>query len=228
MRVIPALALASVLLSSACRTPPSGLVVFCAGDSLTEQGYPRYLRAALGRGGLRAKVLNRGRSGNTSREYLAFLREGIRKLENDRPDIILVELGTNDVRIDGDRVTKEEFEANLRAVVAVFRGFRTRAGEKPEIFLALIPPVPDGTPFPFGVDSPGRVMSEINPTIEALSRDLETGLVDNFSPFAASPGLLPGVHPGPDGYRAMAENWARAILAWSARAGRARALHLSP
>lgn len=190
-----------------CSSQERGVIILCAGDSITEQGYPRYLRAALRVDGVRARVLNYGRSGNTSAQYLAFLREGGDRLRAERPDIVLLELGTNDVRVDGDRVTAADFGRNIREIVGIFKGFRTRAGEAPVVYLAAIPPVPEGTPFPFGPGSAARVSAEINPAVRAVCAALEIGFVDNHSLFAASPDLLPGVHPSPDGYKAIAANW---------------------
>jgi lysophospholipase L1-like esterase len=194
-----------------CSTPERGVIILCAGDSITEQGYPRYLREALRADGIRARVLNYGRSGNTSGEYLAFLKENGERLRAERPDIVLLELGTNDIREDGDRATGADFERNVREIVGIFKGFRTRAGGDPAVYLAAIPPVPERTPFPFGPESAARVSAEINPAVRAVCGDLEIGFVDNHSLFAASPDLLPGVHPSPDGYKAMAANWYAAI-----------------
>jgi lysophospholipase L1-like esterase len=194
-----------------CSSPERGVIILCAGDSITEQGYPRYLRAALRADGIRARVLNYGRRGNTSAEYLAFLRESGARLRAERPDLVLLELGTNDVRVDGDCATAEDFTRDIREIVRIFKGFRTRAGGAPAIYLAAIPPIPEGTPFPFGPGSAARVDAEINPAIRAACADLGLGFVDNHSLFAASPDLLPGVHPSPEGYRAMAANWCAAI-----------------
>ncbi len=202
---------AAAAVFSSCSRPERGVVILCAGDSLTEQGYPRSLRAALRADGMRARVLNYGRSGNTSAEYLAFLNRNKEKLGAERPDIVLLELGTNDVRVDGDRATAGDFERNIREIVGVLRGFRTRTGEPPAIFLAAVPPVPEGTPFPFGPDSGARVAAEINPAVRAVCADLGIGFVDNYTLFAVSPDLLPGVHPSPKGYEAMAANWYSAI-----------------
>ena len=210
-RILWALIAAALAAALACSRPGRGVIILCAGDSITEQGYPRYLRAALRADGVRARVLNFGRSGNTSAEYLAFLEENKARLASERPDIVLVELGTNDVRVDGDRVTGADFERNLRAIVAVFEGFRTRAGTPPAVFLASVPPVPAGTPFPFGPDSGKRIVAEINPAVRAVCRGLGTGFVDNHRLFEASPDLLPGVHPSRKGYEAMAANWYAAI-----------------
>ena len=148
-----------------CSRPERGVVILCAGDSITEQGYPRFLRAALRADGVRARVLNYGRSGNTSAEYLAFLDGNKEKLGAERPDIVLLELGTNDVRVDGDRATAGDFERNIREIVGVLRGFRTRTGEPPAIFLAAVPPVPEGTPFPSApIPGPGSPPRSIRPS----------------------------------------------------------------
>jgi len=199
------------VLSVSCRREPSAIIVSCVGDSLTAQGYPRYLRAALGRRGIRARVVNHGRSGNTTREYLAYLKAAEGDLGKERPDFVLVGLGTNDARIDGDHTTAAEFERNFRAILAVLGKFRTRSGRRPEILLGAAPPIPAGTPYPFGPGSPARLAGEINPAIEALARSHDAGFVDNYALFMRSPELLPDVHPLPEGYAAMAENWARAV-----------------
>jgi lysophospholipase L1-like esterase len=203
-----------------CSRPERGVVILCAGDSITEQGYPRYLRATLRADGVRARVLNYGRSGNTSAEYLAFLMESGDRLRAEQPDIVLLELGTNDVRLDGDRVTAADFERNIREIVGTFKGFRTRAGGAPAVYLAAIPPVPGGMPFPFGSVSSARVTEEINPAIKSVAEDLGLGFVDNYTLFVRAPDLLPGVHPSPEGYRAMAGNWYAAIRERLRRAAR--------
>jgi len=202
---------------TSCKARPGDIIIFCAGDSITEQGYPRFLRESLRSDGVKARVRNYGRSGNTSAEYLSFLKGNVDTLRDERPDIVLVELGTNDVRVDGDRVSREEFEKNIREIVGIFLEFKTRSGGQPSIFLAAIPPVPDGTAFPFGPESGQRVTAEINPAVKALCRKTHAVFVDNYSLFAGSPGLLPGVHPSPEGYRAMARNWQEAMRPLIAR-----------
>lgn len=202
---------------TSCKARPGDIIIFCAGDSITEQGYPRFLRESLRSDGVKARVRNYGRSGNTSAEYLSFLKGNVDTLRGERPDIVLVELGTNDLRVDGDRVSREEFEKNIREIVGIFLEFKTRSGGQPAIFLAAIPPVPGGTAFPFGPESVQRVTAEINPAVKALCRETQAVFVDNYSIFAASPGLLPGVHPSPEGYREMARNWHMAMKPLIAR-----------
>jgi lysophospholipase L1-like esterase len=219
-RVAGGLIVAALGAFCSCSRPERGVVILCAGDSITEQGYPRYLRAALRADDVRARVLNYGRSGNTSAEYLAFLKQSGDRLRAERPDIVLLELGTNDVREDGDRVTAADFERNIREIVGVFKSFQAGDEGPPAIYLAAIPPVPEGTAFPFGPESAARVSAEINPAIRAVCADLGLDFVDNHSLFAASPDLLPGVHPSPDGYKAMAANWYAAIRERVRRAAR--------
>ena len=195
------------LMLAACSTPPRNIIIFCAGDSLTEQGYPRYLARLLEQSGIRARVGNFGRSGFTSGEYLKFLEARRADLEKERPDYILIQLGTNDVRLDGDRTSREAFEEHMRRIIGIFSGFRTRWNGQPKILLASIPPVPEATGFPFSAESTARVVDEINPVLKRLSLELHLPLVDNFTPFRDKPGLLAGVHPTEEGYRLMAANW---------------------
>jgi lysophospholipase L1-like esterase len=202
--------LVSVLLFS-CSAPPSGYIILCAGDSITEVGYPPFLKSILKQEGVRAKVLNHGKSGHTSREYLGFLKENLAVMAESRPDFILLQLGTNDVRTDQDHTSAEAFYTNMKEIIRLFRDFATRSGKAPRILLATIPPIPGDTPFPFAPESADRIRQEINPLIQKLAKEEKLGLVDNFSVFLDSPHLLPEVHPSDQGYEAMAKNWHDAL-----------------
>ncbi|HEX9902661.1 MAG TPA: SGNH/GDSL hydrolase family protein [Acidobacteriota bacterium] len=192
---------------AACSSPPRSAIILCAGDSLTERGYPRHLTRLLNQSGVRVRVRNYGRSGFTSGEYLKFLEAGRAKLEAERPDFVLLQLGTNDVRLDGDRTPIEAFENHMRRIIGIFSGFRTRWNRRPRILLASIPPVPEDTGFPFSPESAVRVREEINPVLKRLSFELRLPLVDNFTLFRDSPRLLRDIHPTEEGYRLMAANW---------------------
>lgn len=195
----------------ACSSPPTGTIILCAGDSITQVGYPKFLRSILRGEGIRAKVINEGRSGFNSKEYLVFLRKNKTVLEDNHPDFILLQLGTNDVRTDHDFTPADEFYANMKEIIRLFRDFKTRTGKNSRILLATIPPVPDGTPFPFTPDSAERVEREINPLIHTLAEEENISLVDNYSVFLRSPHLLPEVHPSNQGYAALARNWYSAL-----------------
>lgn len=194
-----------------CSSPPASYVIFCAGDSITEAGYPPFLNTLLKREGFRAKVLNQGKSGFNTKEYLEYLRENKTALADSHPDFILLQLGTNDVRTDHDQTSADNFYANMKEIIRLFRDFETRAGKKPRILLATIPPVPEDTPFPFSPLSAKRVTQEINPLIQKIAAEEKCTLVDNYSVFLDSPDLLSEIHPSDQGYEALAKNWHNAL-----------------
>lgn len=192
---------------SFCSTSPGGIIVFCAGDSITAEAYPHFLQRIFNSEGRRAKVLNYGRNGHTSGEYLSFLEKNRARLEAECPDFILLELGTNDVRADIDLTPTSVFKSNMKRIIEIFRSFKSRSGKTPVIFLATIPPVPEGTPLPFTPESVARVEAEINPALKSISQEERIPLVDNFTLFFKEPGLLRGVHPTLEGYRRLARRW---------------------
>jgi lysophospholipase L1-like esterase len=202
---------------SFCGSSPRGVIILCAGDSLTAEAYPHFLQQILNREGPRARVVNYGRSGHTSGEYLSYLVRNRETLAAERPDFILFQLGTNDVRTDVDHTTTAAFIGNMKRIVAVFREFRSRSGKAPTVFLAMIPPIPEGTPLPFTAESSRRVTEDINPAIREISDEDKLILVDNYRLFVEAPGLLPGVHPSPEGYRRLAENWFSTLKSLSPR-----------
>jgi lysophospholipase L1-like esterase len=192
---------------SVCVSPPRGVIVLCAGDSITAEAYPHFLQRMLNTDGIRARVHNYGRSGNRSGEYLGFLGRSGETLKALRPDFILLQLGTNDVRTDLDFTTTDLFLKNMRNILAVFRSFKDRAGRPSRILIALIPPVPSESAYPFSAISKRRVIEEINPALRTLAAAENLILVDNFGIFDGRPDILPEVHPTRDGYRVLAANW---------------------
>ncbi|UCE42488.1 MAG: SGNH/GDSL hydrolase family protein [Candidatus Aminicenantes bacterium] len=200
-----------IALFFSCSSPPPNYIILCAGDSITEEGYPPFLVRILKGEGIQAKVLNYGKSGHTSGEYLRFLLEKKTEWEENHPDFIFLQLGTNDVRTDHDHTSADEFSANMRQIIQLFRDFTTRSGKDSHILLATIPPIPDSMPFPFSSQSAKRVTKEINPLIQKIALEEKLILVDNFSVFLKSPHLLPDVHPSDQGYEALAQNWYTAL-----------------
>lgn len=194
-----------------CSSPPQNYIILCAGDSITEIGYPPFLERILEEEGIRVKVLNQGKSGHTSGEYLAYLEKNKAHLEQDFPDYICLQLGTNDVRTDSDHTTADEFYANMKEIIHLFKDFRTRSEKTPHVLLATIPPIPGDSPFPFAPASAERAEQEINPLIQKIALEEDCILVDNFSVFRGSPRLLPQVHPTDEGYQALARNWYDAL-----------------
>lgn len=190
-----------------CSPSQRGVIVLCVGDSLIESPYPRYLKNILVSEGIRANILNFGRSGNTTGEYLSYLLNNKESLAVEHPDFICILLGTNDVRNDHDRIPKEQFYTNMKDIITIFNRFKDPDRKKSRILLSTIPPIPDGVPFPFTIESQERAVNEINPLIIKIGKEENIPVVDNTTLFLKEPGLLPEVHPTEEGYRRLVQNW---------------------
>lgn len=189
--------------SLAARRP---IVVLAAGDSITAASYPGYLQQLLDEAKLTVRVVNAGVKGHTSGEYLAYLTSSD-VLRKTSPDVILLQLGTNDVRIDGDHTDTPRFYRQTGAILDLMLGHRSPRGKHPLVFLSTIPPVVVSVPRHFDDSSRRRVTEEINPTIRRLARERGLALVETYELFTRHPEWLPGIHPNEDGYRAMARHW---------------------
>jgi acyl-CoA thioesterase-1 len=107
-------------------TPASAAdrLIWALGDSLTAgygllpaQGFTSQLQDALRRAGISATVRNGGIAGDTSAQGKARLLWGLRGL-GARPDLVIVELGANDM-LRG--LPPQQAEANLDAILAELR-----------------------------------------------------------------------------------------------------------
>ncbi|MDH4198611.1 MAG: SGNH/GDSL hydrolase family protein, partial [Candidatus Aminicenantes bacterium] len=123
-----------------------------------------------------------------------------------RPDIILLQLGTNDAQpLREGRLRPDEFELNLRAIVRRFREFRDRAGRPSRILVASAPPFRDA-------DAGAKneiLLKVINPTLRRVAGDEGLTFVDNHALLADRPDLYDpdGVHPNPRGEKRLARHW---------------------
>jgi lysophospholipase L1-like esterase len=209
-------------LAVGCRREPvvptlNGLpVILCAGDSITAASYPRHLKDLLAKNGLPVQVINAGIKGDSSAEYLRFLEKS-RIVERSDPAWVLLQLGTNDLRIDSHRTTVDQFRRNMEAILERIGRHRNKDGASPRVLLATIPPIPVEVRWHFDAGSRTRVEAEINPMIRALARQRGLLLADHHILFAARPELLAEIHPSEDGYRELAASWHR-ILAPLVRA----------
>lgn len=192
-------------------TAATRLTVLCAGDSITAASYPSHLQELLDRAGHDLLVVNAGRGGNTSGEYLAHIsRPGL--LERMNPSWVLLQLGTNDVRTDGDSTPVERFRENMEAILDLLERHRGPGGAPPRVLIATIPPVPIEVPWHFDAASRARVDREINPAIREIAAKRGIPVVDNHALLSAHPEWLPGIHPSEDGYRALARSWFEALV----------------
>lgn len=187
--------------------PPT---ILCAGDSITAASYPDRLRLLLEGTGHRYRVVNAGRGGNTSGEYLGFLLRS-RILDRENPRWVLLQLGTNDVRIDGDATPIGKFQENLGEILDLVTRHRNPDGTTPRVLLATIPPVPAEVTGHFDASSRARVEAEVNPAIREIAALRGIPLVENHAVFQAHPEWLPAIHPTEEGYRALAQSWFEAL-----------------
>jgi lysophospholipase L1-like esterase len=203
-------------LAACCRREPAvpaltGLpVILCAGDSITAASYPKHLKSLLARDGLLVQVINAGVRGDSSAEYIRFLEKS-QIIERTDPDWVLLQLGTNDLRIDSHATTTEQFRKNLEAILDRIGGHRNHDGSVPRIILATIPPIPVVVRWHFNAASQVRVEAEINPAIRDIARQRKLILADHHALFTGRPELLPEIHPNEKGYRVLADAWHRIL-----------------
>jgi len=180
------------------------------GDSITAEGYPEALKKMLENKGFKNFcVKNLGRKGDTSGEYLSYLATHPDVLKG-RVDLVLLQLGTNDVRIDHDHTDTQTFEANMLKIVGMIR----RLHPKVRVFIATIPPILKKTPGYFDWTSLRRVTTEINPFISRLARKLGCVRVDVYRAFQGHPEWFgeDGIHPNRVGKEKLAKVYLQAIL----------------
>ena len=186
---------------------PSGFNIICMGDSLTESEfgyYPRHLLGLLKRQGFKANVYSAAQTGNTSGEYLDFLRRS-NLLKKIRPDLVILMLGTNDVRVDRDHTPLHRYKNNISQIIQLIKRRSLDNGSDPIIFIASIPPIQKIDLHPFDETSKIRVKEEIVPAIKNLAREENIFFIDIFTFFKKRPELMSGIHPRKKGYYAMAE-----------------------
>jgi len=197
-----------------CRSkPPKPVHILCLGDSLTTSdygNYPQYLKQWIAP--IRpAKIRTVARPGNTSGQYLEFLRASD-FLHRETVDFALLMLGTNDVRIDSDHTATDQFRNHMEEMII---GIRTRTSPffrgRPRIFLATIPPIFHIDLPVFDETSRERILREINPAIRDLASRYRLRVVETETLFRRQRHLLPGIHPSKEGYQKIAREFFRAI-----------------
>jgi len=127
--------------------------------------------------------------------------------KDEQIDFVLLQLGTNDVRIDSDHLATNKFINNMKQIIHKFKTHKNKDMSHPKIFLSTIPPIIIKIPKFFNENSALRVEKEINPAIIKIGREEGCPVLDNHKLFVENPFLLPEIHPNEDGYKAMAKNW---------------------
>lgn len=190
------------------------IVIACAGDSLMRP-VPLYLRRLLPLNHIAIKEWAQG--GLNSATYLSFFWAHP-NWRREKVDIILFQLGTNDVPLF---LRNEEDEnhllSNLRKIIKEFKKIKSNYFHRPQIIIATAPPF-------LGVEDEAkrnRLLDEVvNPAIRKLAKEEKLLLIDHWSKFKSQPDLYDsdGVHPNREGEKLIARSWRRAIrILWLSR-----------
>ncbi len=211
--------LCAVVLATGLTDPSLDVTkVACVGDSITEgtanadhrlNDYPQILGRLLdGRLSGEYEVRNFGRSGAT------LLKNGSKPYWNEdvypgalafEPDVVIINLGTNDAVMANWGSHCDEFEADLRELIERFRELPS----EPTIWLSNLTPL--FPPFP-RIDECAPARAVIEPTIARLADQFGVQIIDFKTPLLESAPLFPdGVHPNSAGNERMAQAVFRAI-----------------
>ncbi len=175
---------------------------------------PGHLRVLLKTTNIQAVIKDWSQGGLSSKTYQGFFQRHWAAWRQTRPDLILIQLGTNDaLPIVLGKHDPAKFRQNLLTIIRNFKLFTTAENKRPRIFVASVP-------YFTGTErrqEKNKVIKEqINPAIQEIARAEGLVFVDNFSVLENKPELYDpdGVHPSPEGEIALAKNW----LLWIERA----------
>ncbi len=188
------------------------LKILCLGDSLTKSGYgsyPDHLERILGKDHF--EIMTRTMAGNTSGEYLRYLK-GKGFVDQYNPAIILLMLGTNDVRIDGDQTSVEKFKKNMEEILTIISSKISHSFSTVKVFLILPPPIMTIDSPLFDDSSKIRLEEEIIPALKRIAVKRKIPLIDLFNFFKHKKDLFPGIHPNRKGYLLMAKFIGKELL----------------
>ena len=201
-----------VVLFISCSTKE--ITVAIVGDSITEgyglssqsrNAYPVMVDSILGSN---YSVLNCGRSSTTVQKKGDVPYWNCSEFYNIfafKPDIIVIKLGTNDVRprMDGKAGTNwndVDFSKDYQALIDTFNTINT----KPKIFLCLPTPIYKN-PFNWN-DGDSSLRASVDPAIKILAEVNNLPLIDLYAHMNNQPeNFLDGIHPNEKGTRIMAE-----------------------
>lgn len=186
---------------------PTVVKVACVGDSITEgdgladranESYPAVLSQLLGSG---YRVLNFGQSGATllkNGDWPYWKKIAYRNVLAYEPDIVIVQLGTNDSKQQNIPSYPGEFIEDLRSLVDNFQSLPS----EPDIYLCK--PVPS-VENRFNI-SDSVLQAEVIPAIDQVAAEKKCKIIDLHTAFSDKMYLFPdGVHPDKVGAEKVAE-----------------------
>ena len=135
--------------------------------------------------------------GYTSGDYLRFLKS-FDLFKTTKPDVILLQLGTNDVRTDYAHTETPQFVENVKNIIYLIRR-ELYSSTPPLVLISTVLPIEPSPPV-FTEQSVKRIVGEINPAIRRIAGAFDVRLVDNFELFKNHrEWLIDGVHPNEQG-----------------------------
>jgi lysophospholipase L1-like esterase len=164
-----------------------------------------------------SKILNKGVSGNTTVNLLKRLEVDVLK---EKPDLVILMVGTNDLLNSKKIISYQEYAANLTKIVQTIKSKNCEV-------LMMSPPTADSVYLyqrhdkSLYVDTPNTMMNKAREIVKVVSKENRTFYVDIYSSFIAkeipkhnedvyirnvkNSGVKDGVHPTPVGYKFIAE-----------------------
>ena len=181
--------------------------IACVGDSITygaairdraKNCFPKVLGDLLGG---KYSVCNYGVNGAT------LLRKGdkpywklkaFEEATKFAPNIVIIKLGTNDTKPQNWGKAGDEYEEDLRAMIAHFQ----KLSSKPSIYLCLPAPVYQTR---WGINEK-TVTESVIPIIRKVAKDTNLPIVDLYRALSGKPEMFPDkIHPNAAGAKVMAE-----------------------
>jgi acyl-CoA thioesterase I len=180
--------------------------VACVGDSITfgagvenrdRNHYPAVLGKCLGE---RFETRNFGVSGATllkAGDYPYWKQKAFEEALAYQPDVVVIKLGTNDSKPQNWK-HKDQFEADLQAMIEQFRRVKTR----PRIWVCLPVPVYQDR---WGINE-AAVRDEVIPAIRRVAARKGVPTIDLHAAMSNRPEWFPdGVHPNAVGAANLAQ-----------------------
>lgn len=183
--------------------------VACVGDSITEglfladpqtESYPALLQGMLGAG---SEVGNFGASKYAALKTSKFPyweHEAYQQSLGYNPDIVIIMLGTNDIKTENWMEGKERFVEDYAALIKSYQALETN----PQVFVVLPPPIYlDETDE---VRPPNNLRGEALPLIAEAAAQTDSYLIDVFSAMDDHPELFYDlIHPNAEGAKVLAQ-----------------------
>ncbi|MBK9576186.1 MAG: hypothetical protein IPO40_03840 [Fibrobacteres bacterium] len=196
---------ATLVLALSLATSAADKIVACVGNSITfgydlpwGKSYPTVLDTLLGTGyavsnfGVSGKTMVKGSNESYWKEtaYTNALAS--------QPDIVIIELGTNDAKTYIWGTYGKDFKADYLAMIKSFRDLPSR----PEVWLTLQPRANNESWSMYDND----IARKVNPLIREVALEAGTHLIDLRAGFAGHPEwyMSDSVHPNVAGAKAMA------------------------